>query len=243
MKIIKLSAIDSTNSFLKDLAQDSCLENFTIVTTESQLKGRGQQSSVWLSEPSKNLTFSVFVSFKNFEISNKKYLTFAISLAVYEAIIEEIKHDVYIKWPNDILSGNKKLCGILVENSIQKTKIKHSVIGIGLNVNQTNFSEAIDKVTSLKLITQKEYDLDVFLNSIILKLKSRIQELENQALKKLEDDYLSVLYKKNTPTMFKNSSGVLFMGIIRGISKDGLLQIELEDETIKEFGIKEVSFA
>ncbi len=222
---------------------DSVVENFTVVVAESQIKGRGQQDSLWLSEPFKNLTFSVYISFKNFKIKHKKNLLFAISLAVYEAIIKETKLHISIKWPNDILSGNKKICGILVENSIQKDKIRHSVVGIGLNVNQINFSEAINKVSSLKLLTQKNYDLDVLLKTIVSKLKKRINQLENKEFEKLEADYLKVLYKKNTPTMFKDSKGVLFMGFISGISKEGLLQIELEDETIREFGIKEVSFA
>ncbi|QTE23812.1 biotin--[acetyl-CoA-carboxylase] ligase [Polaribacter cellanae] len=243
MKIIKLNAIDSTNSFLKEMVTDSVVENFTVVVAESQVNGRGQQDSVWLSEPFKNLTFSVYISFKNFKIQHKKNLLFAVSLAVYGAVKEATNLQISIKWPNDILSGNKKICGILVENSIQKDKIRHSVVGIGLNVNQTNFSEAIYKVSSLKLLTQKNYDLDALLKVIVSKLKERINQLENKQFEQLEGEYLKVLHKKNTPAMYKDSKGVLFMGFISGISKDGLLQIKLEDETIREFGIKEVSFA
>ncbi|QTD37163.1 biotin--[acetyl-CoA-carboxylase] ligase [Polaribacter batillariae] len=242
MKIIKLNAIDSTNSFLKEMATNTSAENFTIVVAESQTNGRGQQDCVWLSEPFKNLTFSVYLSFRKFQIKHKKNLLFAVSLAVYEAIKEETELSISIKWPNDILSGNKKICGILIENSIQKDKIKHAVVGIGLNVNQTEFSKITSNVSSLKLLTRQNYDLDVLLKTIVSKLKIRIDQLACKEFEKLEEDYLKVLYKKNTPTMFKDRKGVLFMGLISGISKEGLLQIELEDETIKEFGIKEVSF-
>ena len=242
MKLIKLSAIDSTNSFLKELVVNSEVENFTIVVTDCQLKGRGQQGNSWVSEPFKNLMCSVFVTFSDLSILDKKYLNYAVSLAVFNALLQENIPTVSIKWPNDILSGNKKICGVLIENSIKGTKISSSVIGIGLNVNQTNFPNSLKKVSSLKLLNAQDYDLEKLLKRIILKLKAKIVLLNAKDFKTLESEYLNVLYKKNIPTMFKNSKDVLFMGIIRGISKEGKLQIGLEDETIIEFDIKEISF-
>ncbi|AUC85067.1 biotin--[acetyl-CoA-carboxylase] ligase [Polaribacter sp. ALD11] len=242
MKTIKLNAIDSTNSFLKELAVNSTVDNFTIVVTDSQLKGRGQQGNSWVSEPCKNLMFSVFVRFEGLGVLEKKYLNFAVSLALFDALEDVSIPSVCIKWPNDILSGNKKICGILIENSLKGTEISSSVIGIGLNVNQTIFPDYLKKASSLKLITDKSYNLDKLLKQIILKFKARIALLNAKNFKTLEVDYLNVLYKKNIPTMFKDSEDVLFMGIIRGISNHGKLQIETEEEVILEFGIKEVSF-
>ncbi|TXD48788.1 biotin--[acetyl-CoA-carboxylase] ligase [Polaribacter sp. IC073] len=242
MKIIKLSAIDSTNSFLKEMAANSVIENFTIVVTDRQVKGRGQQGNSWVSEPYKNLIFSVFVRFSNVSVFDNKYLNLAVSLAVFDALLEENIPAIAIKWPNDILSANKKICGVLIENSLKGREIASSVIGIGLNVNQTVFPEYLKKASSLKLISQQDYNLDQLLKSIVLKLKDRIDLLTAKNFQALEADYLNVLYKKNIPTMFKDSKDVLFMGIIRGISKEGNLQIAIEDETILEFGLKEVSF-
>ncbi|WP_439127730.1 biotin--[acetyl-CoA-carboxylase] ligase [Polaribacter sp.] len=241
MKIIKLNAIASTNSFLKEMAKDSALENFTVVQTENQLNGRGQQHAKWVSDPFKNLTFSVFVKFKDFNFLDKKYLNFAISLAIFEVLKEENIKNIAIKWPNDILSGKQKICGILIENNIKGTKINSSVIGIGLNVNQKLFSESLKNVSSLSNISGKIFDLDDLLKKIILQIELKIRKLEKQDFKSLETDYLNVLYKKNIPTMFKDSKDVLFMGIIRGISNDGKLKIELENESVAEFGIKEVA--
>jgi len=241
LKIIKLDTIASTNSFLKDLSVSSALENLTVVVTKKQTKGRGQQKKEWISEPYKNLTFSLFVSLKDVKIIHKKYLNFAISLAVYNVLFDKKTPKLSIKWPNDILSVNKKICGILIENTFFGDQIKSTIVGIGLNVNQEIFSNTLSNVTSLKLATLKETDLDVLLNEILVQLKTKIKVLESKNFHLLEKQYLDVLYKKNIPTMFKNSKDEIFMGIISGISDQGNLQIQLEDDSVKEFGIKEVS--
>ena len=242
MKIIKLSAIDSTNSFLKDLALTSAIENFTVVAADCQLKGRGQQGSSWVSEPFKNLNFSMLVRFESFHVSEKRHLNFAVSLAIFEVLSAENIPDVAIKWPNDILSGNKKICGILIENSLKGTEISSAVIGIGLNVNQTDFPASLEKASSLQLLRGQNFDLDRLLKKIILKLKLKITLLEAKEYKALEAAYLHVLYKKNIPTMFKDSKDALFMGMVLGVSEEGKLQVALEDERVLEFGIKEISF-
>jgi BirA family transcriptional regulator, biotin operon repressor / biotin---[acetyl-CoA-carboxylase] ligase len=243
LKIIKLNAIASTNSFLKELTVNSGTENFTVVVTNNQTNGRGQQDSNWVSEPNKNLTFSVFVNNLNLNIQDQKHLNFAISLAVYNALIGlEIK-DLSIKWPNDIMAVNRKLCGILIENSLQKNKITSSIIGIGLNVNQTNFPNHIKKVSSLKLEKALDFNLDSVLEEILKEIKKNITLLIANEFTILENDYLKNLYNIGKIATFRDQNNMLFNGIIVGISKDGLLQIKVEDDIVREFGIKEVSFA
>ena len=242
MKIIKLNATDSTNSFLKELAQTSALENYTIVTTENQVAGRGQQQNSWHSKPNKNLTMSVFIVFENLFIKHQKYLNFAVSLAIYKTLLAYNIPNLSIKWPNDILSANKKLCGILIENVIKRLKIQSSIIGIGLNVNQETFPNHLPYAISIKNCIQKEIDLDILLEEIVSKLKEKMELLHTHQFDMLEQQYMDVLYKINTPTMFKDADNVLFMGMIKNISSDGKLQVELEDSSIKEFGIKEISF-
>jgi len=224
------------------MVSNSVVENFTVVVTDNQIKGRGQQGGIWESEASKNLIFSVFVDFKSLNISDKKYLNYAVSLAVFEVLQQENIPRIAIKWPNDILSAKKKIGGILIENSLKGTKISSTVIGIGLNVNQTSFSSSLEKASSLKLSSNRTFDLEQLLIEIVVSLKSKILLLNARAFESIETSYLNVLYKKNIPAMFKDSNDIVFMGIIRGISKDGKLQVELEDEIIKEFGIKEISF-
>lgn len=241
MKIIKLDTVVSTNSFLKDLSVSAALENFTVVVTQKQTKGRGQQKNKWLSEPHKNLTFSVFTSLKDVKIIHKKYLNFAISLAIYRVLFDKNIPKISIKWPNDLMVANKKICGILIENTFFGDQIKSTIVGIGLNVNQEKFPNSLRNVTSLKLATLKETDLNLLLHEILAELKTNIKLLESKDFHLLDKQYLNVLYKKNIPTMFKTSKDEIFMGIISGISDQGNLQIQLEDDSVKEFGIKEVS--
>ena len=183
----------------------------------------------------------VFGNEKNGLYNDQKYLNFAISLAILDVLNNLNIDKLAIKWPNDIMSANKKICGILIENSIRNYKIYSSVIGIGFNVNQVKFPEYLKNVTSLKLQKNKVFDLEVLLYKLVKKIKNRTTLLFEKKYEQLENEYLNALYKKNVPTMFKDSNNVLFMGKIIGISENGNLQIELEDETIKEFGIKEIS--
>jgi len=114
---------------------------------------------------------------------------------------------------------------------------------VGLNVNQIKFPAFLEKASSLKKITNINYNLDILLLEIVDQIKYRVQLLKAKKYSELERDYLNVLYKKNVPTMFKDNNDVLFMGMITGISSTGNLQVQLEDETTKEFSIKEISIA
>lgn len=243
MKIIKLNAIDSTNTFLKELAHDSELENYTVVVADAQLKGRGQMGTTWLSDPGKNLLCSVFVTFSGFPVIHQVLVNYAVSLAIINTLKIYKLPNLAIKWPNDILSSNKKLCGVLVENVMQKDEIKSSIIGIGLNVNQEMFSKELSSATSIKNEIGKDVNIDILLQHLINELKQTVSYITDSSTNVLKKNYLKWLYKKNIPTMFKNSKNVLFMGKIVGVSAQGKLQVELEDETINEFAIKEVSFA
>lgn len=243
MKLIKLNAIESTNSFLKELAQNSTIENYTVVITDRQTRGRGQMSNNWISEPHKNLTISIFINDIDLRIFNQKYLNFAISLAIFDVLFSVQIKALSIKWPNDIMAANNKICGILIENTIKNNKIDSSIIGIGLNVNQIKFPDYLTNVTSLKKITNKDYNLENILLKLVTKIKQRIKLLNLENYQILENDYLNVLYKKNKPTMFKDIKNSLFIGKISGISDQGNLLVELEDGKIKEFGIKEISLA
>ncbi len=242
MKIIKLDAIDSTNSFLKNMAVKTSVDDFTVVIAKKQISGRGQMNATWEVKEGKSLTFSVFCKFSDLCITDYKYLNYCVSLSVYEALKYLKLPRLAIKWPNDILSVSKKVAGILIENTLNINKISSSVIGIGINVNQNSFSEELPNASSIKMILNKETDLEFLLNKVLSILEKKIKILRRKEFSLLEKEYLSVLYKKNVPSMFKNSQNILFMGKIIGISDNGNLQIELENEKVKDFGLKEISF-
>ncbi len=242
MKLIKLDAIDSTNDFLKAISGKDELDNFTVVTAENQTKGKGQMGAKWQSESGKNLIMSALV--KDFVFDNEQ--VFNLSLITALSVIDVLKSldisDLSIKWPNDIMSYNKKIGGILIENTIKSDGRIVSVVGLGLNVNQTNFEE-LPNASSLAVISGKSFDKDALPQLIIEKIREKIDLWEgNSAI--FWDEYFNSLFRKGVPMPFKNlnpeGSGQNFMGIIQGVSSIGKIQILLEDDTVSEFDIKEI---
>ena len=170
MLIIKLDATDSTNAYLKNVMQTEVLDDFTTVIANKQLKGRGQLGASWISEPGKNLTISVLKKFNTLKASKQFILNMAVSMAVYDTLKALHISSLSIKWPNDILSGNQKICGILIENVMQEQIISSAIIGIGLNVNQVHFP-GLKRATSIKLLTGKTIATDEVLSLFLKQLK------------------------------------------------------------------------
>lgn len=240
MHIVKVDATESTNTFLKELCQQNHLENFTVVSANEQTKGRGQMHASWQSEKGKNLTFSVLVRFDDLEINQQFYISKVISLAIFEVLYDLLPTKISVKWPNDIMSAHQKICGILIENSVKKTRIVYSIVGIGLNVNQLKF-ENLPNASSMKLIANTSFDLDYVLQKILKSIKKYTAILDAKDFQLIDSLYLKHLYKFNKPAMYKNRNEN-FMGKIVGVSLHGKLQVELEDKTIKEFDLKEIKF-
>jgi BirA family transcriptional regulator, biotin operon repressor / biotin---[acetyl-CoA-carboxylase] ligase len=240
MKVIKLDAIDSTNDFLKGLINDQVVENLTVITAENQTKGRGQMGSKWVSEVSKNLIMSVLIKDSISHINHIYNLNIVVSIAIINALEKYKIPKLSIKWPNDILSDNKKIGGILIENIIKSNQEIISIVGIGLNVNQTNF-ENLPKASSMSVIMSKNFDRDLILESIFLMLESSIEKIKADDLSSSWELYNSYLFKKGKPTLFENSNHEQFMGIINSVDPDGKLNVILEDDSIKTFGIKEIT--
>jgi BirA family biotin operon repressor/biotin-[acetyl-CoA-carboxylase] ligase len=238
MKLIKLDAIDSTNDFLKGISTQHDLENFTVVTAENQTNGKGQMGASWNSEAGKNLIMSVLVKDFLMDINSVFNLNIAFSMAVITVLKQNKIPDLSIKWPNDILSANKKIAGILIENSIKVDGSIISVVGLGLNVNQTNF-EGLPKASSMALIADLEFDKEILLRQIISNFQTNVNE-GKQNLISLRQQFVELLYKKGIPMPFTNQNNDQFMGIIQGISPFGRLQVRLEDDSVSEFDIKEI---
>ncbi len=240
MPIIKLSAIDSTNAYLKAKSSKSSLEDFTVVMADHQTNGRGQMGTTWSSEASKNLTISVFKDVSNVNIDQSFYISIVTSLAIVKALQSLSIPKLAIKWPNDIMSENFKICGILIENVIKHDELKESIIGIGLNINQTDFQE-LPNASSLKEITGMFFNLEEVLELILQNLKQYFSMLDYEEYSKLKTEYESYLFRKNKPSTFKNIEGATFSGFIKSISEQGNLQVLLEDNIVKEFDLKEIA--
>ena len=240
MRIIKLDATDSTNTYLKAMSVAGHAEDGLTVVAKLQTNGRGQMGTVWDAQEAKNLTFSVFkdVSFVN--ITQHFYISIAVSLAVYKALYSMGMPRINVKWPNDILSDNKKIAGILIENVIKSNVITGSVIGIGINVNQTDFVN-LPLASSLRLLSGQVHDLDEVLDSVLKQIEIHFNYLKNKQFKTLKSRYEAHLFRKNKPSTFKDAEGSVFSGYIIGISELGNLLVNVEDNIIKSYGFKEVT--
>jgi BirA family transcriptional regulator, biotin operon repressor / biotin---[acetyl-CoA-carboxylase] ligase len=238
MLIIKLNATESTNDYLKQINREKKLENFTIVTAFSQTKGKGQMGAQWNSEPGKNLTFSVLYKSNENQITSIFDMNVAVAVSIIQALESFEIPKLNIKWPNDILAENKKIGGILIENNLKADATIATIIGIGINVNQEFFPDFV-QAGSLKSITSKEYNLDELLEKIVSQIQSNLVQI-NSEKDYFWQQYHHYLFKRNQPMAFENTSRQKFMGIIKEVTTDGKLQVQLEDDAVQSFGIKEI---
>ena len=235
MQIIKLDATDSTNDYLRQMMLDTTLTTPTVVWSMFQKKGKGQRGSVWTSPRGKNLMFSLYIPNLSRSADQLFSIHKIVSVCLADWLLSLQIPDISVKWPNDILSGDKKLAGILVESSMQKSMAKSIIIGIGINVNQIQFPQ-LPNATSMRLITAKTYNLNTLLLSVVPKLIEGLTLLR----KDWDDAYQQYLYGLNQNRRFV-SGKYEFEGIIRSVSPGGKLVLETEiGEQL--FEIKELQF-
>jgi len=233
VKLVKLHASASTNEDLKVRFRESELPNLTALFTHTQTHGKGQRGTRWESEAYKNLTFSILITdldrFESLFSLNK-----LVSVALVTWLQERLNVAAKIKWPNDILSVNHKLAGILVETIFKGAKKDHAIIGIGLNVNQTVFTHA-PKAISLKQITGNAQDLEMLLDSFLEHFERCYNRLDV-----LDAQYIKYFYKldKNVPFRIDHK---LVNATVRGVQNDGKLLLEHSD-LLHAYELKEVQW-
>lgn len=239
MNIIKLDATSSTNDFLKQLNTEQVVENFTVVITFNQTYGKGQMGAVWESEAGKNLTMSILIKDVLTDVHQIFVLNVAISIAVVQALKQLGIRDAGVKWPNDIMSGNFKLGGILIENSFKSNGEIVSIVGIGLNINQSNFDNLPKAASILNRIKQK-YEIDFVRDELLKHIRISIAKVINKQEVYLWQLYHAYLFKKNRPMTFENKLGHRFMGIIQQVNSNGQLEVLLENDQMQCFDVKEI---
>ncbi len=177
--------------------------------------------------------------FNAFPAEDQFQINIMVSLAIYDVLNTLEIPNLRVKWPNDIMSGSDKICGILIENMLKGQYIQSTIIGIGLNVNQTSFP-GLAKVASLNVLTGKTYDLDALLNHFVNSFQQNVREHDTVDFGKWSARYAEVLFRKDKPSTFMDKRDTVFMGFIRGVSPQGKLMVELEDQVIQTFDLKEV---
>lgn len=245
-----LDVVDSTNSLMahdkERLAEFSCYAAF------SQTSGRGQMGNTWQSAPGENLTFSLLLRPVFIPVLQQFCVSQAIALGVTDYLASK-GLDARIKWPNDIYVGERKICGILIENSIESGHLSTSIAGIGLNVNQMNFDSSIPNPTSIKIEKGEDFEIRMELPILIDFIKNVYCKLESPYTRNSVDArYLSNLYRRGTWCRFEEMpandiptekrAGNSITGRILGIDPQARLLIELTDGTLRHYSFKEIKY-
>ena len=239
-QIIRLNEVGSTNSFALDLLRGPAFAEGAVVLALSQTNGRGQRENVWQSEPAQNVVCSIILKPTFLAIPMQFDLTRAISLGVSDLLIDLVPSaDIHIKWPNDIIANGKKVAGILIENIITGSLISAAVVGIGLNVNQAHFDADLPHAISILQLTQKETDLDAFLQQLFRSIEARYLQLRACQFDKLRADYHARLYKLNCSAHFSDFK-TDFDATIEGVSAEGFLILRSVDGVVKRFNFNEL---
>jgi BirA family transcriptional regulator, biotin operon repressor / biotin---[acetyl-CoA-carboxylase] ligase len=238
--IVRLELTDSTNNYANRQIRENAVPEGTVFLAYEQTTGRGQLKNVWESEPGQNLLFSIVLFPEFLEIRRQFILSKLVTLGIYRALNKYVD-SLKIKWPNDIYAGNQKLGGILIENSVMNGLLKSSVVGIGLNVNQTVFYSDAPNPVSLQLLTNQQYDCEIILAEILLGIDGYYALLREGKEETIDREFISVLYRLNEKHYFKAEDDI-FEGEIIGVNDIGQLVIKTTAGKELEFHFKEVEF-
>lgn len=225
-KIIHLDTVESTNNYVANLFKKGEIDAGTIVMADVQTLGKGQRGNSWQSQPYANLTFSFPLDSNQVSIKNIFSINHTISLAVYD-FVAKYCDNTSIKWPNDTYVNTKKIAGILIENQLDSSGFKLSIIGIGINVNQLNFDQL--NATSLAIEKGKNFNTNELIHEIASCINTRLQGLAREGEDKTKELFDKKLWLRNIPHIFKDKNGIV-NGEIIGTTKEGLLIIKTNGE-------------
>jgi BirA family biotin operon repressor/biotin-[acetyl-CoA-carboxylase] ligase len=237
--LITLSDTTSTNGALARMAREEYVPEFTMLTAPYQTQGRGQGDHTWESEPGKNLLISTLWRPEFVPPRDQFRISMAVSLAVLDVVATEVS-GATIKWPNDIYIGDRKVAGILIEHTCSGSKLQHSIIGIGLNLNQEQFSAHIPNPVSLRQVTGQYFTSEAIIDRLSSSLHTRYQQMQlRPGLQKKE--YQRHLYRLGVWTTYEHE-GVVFEGKIVDVNNFGWLMVDTPDGRIRSFAHKEIQF-
>lgn len=240
LHVIRLEETASTSAVLRDMLADA--PHATVVTTRRQTAGRGQRGNSWESEPGKNLTFSVLVRPRHIMARDAFVISAAVANAIYDFTLRMSPGaDVSVKWPNDIYLGDGKLCGVLIENTLEGARVASSIIGTGYNVLQERFLSDAPNPVSLGAVDGLTLD----------EMETRLCEMIVEAVERAEDPeahadilatFNSRLYRRDGRQYpFREPGGEPFMARVEGTEPSGHLLLSVAGEAApRRYAFKEV---
>ncbi|MGQ8337665.1 biotin--[acetyl-CoA-carboxylase] ligase [Sunxiuqinia sp. A32] len=238
--IIHVQRTASSNNYAISQVHENEVKEGTVFLAYEQTSGKGQLTNKWESEAGKNLTFSIVLYPEFLDIRQQFMLSKIICLGI-ETFLSNIVEGVRIKWPNDIYVEDKKICGILIENSVMNGIITQSVVGIGLNVNQLQFFSDAPNPVSLAQITNKTYDLDDVLNGVLQGIDTFYKSLLAENFQNLDEAFCKRLFQLNQLCWYQDERHK-YQGTIIGVNEIGQLQIQEQNGDLNEYHFKEVSY-
>ncbi len=239
--IIHLTETGSTNSYAIEMLAKDRPEEGCVIITDHQTLGKGTDTNTWESEKGKNLTFSLIL-YPTFTADKQFILNKVISLGICNFLQAELSQDdVTIKWPNDIYIADKKICGILIQNSVIGNQLNYMIVGIGFNVNQTNFKSDAPNPVSMKMITGKTYDLNEILDKLLSFIFEKYVSLKSLSSRQIENEYHEALYRREEWHEFI-VNGMKTYARITGTNTYGQLLLETESRQLLTCDLSEVKF-
>ncbi len=240
-KIIYFDEIESTSDYAVDLISKINPPEGTCVLADYQSCGRGQIGRSWYSSANQNLLLSYLIYPFQIPIDQQYYLNMMASLAVFDTL-KVYGFEPKIKWPNDIYIKDKKVCGILIQNILRGDQIKASVIGIGLNVNESNFPAQLPNATSLFMESEIEYDRMEILAALNKKIEWHYLLLKSIKWEAIPKMYISHLYRLDVSSQFETSDLGMFYAKITGVDSQGRLCLHTDDGKILQFRHGEIKY-
>lgn len=235
-KIIHLDSVDSTNNYAAKLCKEGSVTHGTVIMADEQTNGRGQRGASWQSEAGQNLMFSLYLEPTKLKADQQTIISHCVSLALVK-VLQKRGLEAQIKWPNDIYVNEKKIAGILIENVLRSGKVGSSIVGVGLNVNQTIFET---EATSVSFELNEKVLPKELLESFLFELDKLWFALEGYQI----DNVLTTVYKNllgyQQMRKYEDENG-LFIGIIEGIDEDGCL-VMYRNGDLTKYDLKEVKF-
>lgn len=236
---IFLQEVGSTSTWLKEHAGEVAMP--AVVSAECQTGGRGQRGNSWEAEPGRNLTFSIIFKPAAVLPSEQFFISEAVCLGVVDVLRRHLPlpGEVRVKWPNDVYAGDRKICGILIEHSLESaTEIRHTIAGIGVNVNQGTFLSPAPNPVSMRNITGRETPLRPLLEELVEAVFSNLAEPPAE----IHGRYLRALWRGTGRHRFATPDGKQFTASIARIAPTGALTLLHADGSEADYLFKEVQF-
>ncbi len=235
-----LTEVDSTNLQASAFLSANVIDKPTVIQADFQRKGKGQGNNSWESEAGMNLLLSLILFPKNVNAFEQFYLSKITAISVRELIAQELG-SASIKWPNDILTGNEKIAGILIENALESSNIRSSIIGVGINVNQTRFQSFPIKATSIKIKSGIERSLQVILKKFIKTFDFWYEIFEDRDFSQINQEYLKFLFGFQKVLSFRKH-GSIFNATLIDVEENGHLVLLMDNNRKQKFSYKELEF-